>query len=129
MKTTTTNLFNTYADFGKGPLKAHAIQNRTLFDILFSDELLIPGTSLLCNPATDAFIKNNPDLLEGFLKSGKIHPIVTDKNKTFAELTGFLKSRNSVSLNVQDIKITEKNAEFIDSCLDQKNLVIISQKE
>ena len=65
--------------------------------------------------------------MEGFLKSGKIRPILTDKNNSFAELTQFLKSRKSVSLKVQGIKTTEKNAKFLDSCLNESLFIRISQ--
>ncbi len=61
------NQFNTATAGGLRPLGVKEIRSRLTADLFFADQICIPGTSLLCNPATFKLFNDDMAFLVGLL--------------------------------------------------------------
>ncbi|MCG5469462.1 hypothetical protein LADH09A_003377 [Micromonospora sp. LAH09] len=89
------NQFNTAADAGIGPVREVQIRERLFLDLLFTEEIYVPATSLLCNPATRGLLLS-PGAAR--IASRRIVPVLTSDTSTFTELADKLQAIRSAAI-------------------------------
>ena len=121
------NIFNTMANQGIGPLPKEEIRARVIADLFFVDSLLIPSASLLCNPMTLFIIRSDQEFLDHLLKSKKIVPVFSDNAKSFSAVLDQLIHRRSAGLKDRPLKELRRTARFLDTYLSDVNRGVIIQ--
>jgi len=87
--------------------------------------VIIPGQSLLCNPATAQWIKNDPELIKWLMRNGRIIPLLYEEKPSFQDLLYDLEERKSVALKWVNISSLEKIAKELDDVYSESGAKII----
>jgi hypothetical protein len=123
------NIFNTHASAGTKSLDKEDIRARLMTDLFFVDSLLIPGTSLLCNPISHFMLYNDQDFFAKLLISNKIAPIFTTEAKSFSILLEQLIANKSAAVNNKKPRELQEVANFLDKYHNDSDQITIDQDE
>jgi hypothetical protein len=102
-------------------------------DLFFADQISIPGTSFLCNPATFKLLREDTDFLLGLLSDGRIAPILPRETGSFAVLADRLvelgPSSSAIVTSGQEASAVQEAARLLDEYLVDKDIVTVSSAE
>ena len=122
------NILNTHASMGIGPLDLEDIHTRLVTNLLFSDGLTVSSTSLLCNPFTHHCLECKRDFFEWLLASGRILTTFYDDTGSFCDLFDKLRKNRSAGLQIQNQNIIKQVAKVLDKIFPKSNVVSIDGK-
>jgi hypothetical protein len=119
--------FNTAADGGIGPLSMSEIRSRLTADLFFTDQMCIPGTSLLCNPATFKMLHEDVAFLVRLLSENKIVAILMHDTPSFSDLTERLVESGSAAFSTsgQPVSTVREAAKLLDQNLHNRQIVTV----
>jgi hypothetical protein len=115
------NELNTFADSGLRPLSYNEVRARLITDILFMSNVVVPGQSLLCNPATAQWIKTDPELIEWLMRNGRIVALLHKEEPSFQDLLAGLEARKSVALKWINKRTLEETAKELDNVYSESH--------
>lgn len=98
-----TNIFNTHAGHPwHGPLPREEIRSQLIFQLFFSDTLLVPASTLICHPAMHWLVQTQPRFLEQLLVSRCIKPIITKGTQKYFDVYEHLKEYGSPAVDIAE---------------------------
>lgn len=100
IKTPLTNIMNTAAAEGCRPLPDDEIWARLISNVLFMEAVTIPSTTILCNPATLKWLRNESQrsLLEWLIANERLIILRYTEDESFRSFAEALIERNSSAL-------------------------------
>src|SRR6266567_5860969 len=129
------NQFNTAANGGIGPLSTIHVRSRLIVDLLFADQICIPGTSLLCNPATLKMLAEEAAFFEGLLTDRKVVAILENDTASFADLADKLVAINSAALTTIGLPVSaarraaREAANYMDQALSASQILRVKEDD
>ncbi len=125
------NQFNTAAAGGLRPLGVKEIRSRLTADLFFADQICIPGTSLLCNPATFKLFNDDMAFLVGLLSENRLIPILPSDTCTFSALADKLADLDSsaIATSGQEISTVREVAALLDEHLTDNRIITVSSED
>jgi hypothetical protein len=125
------NQFNTAADAGIGPLRLNKIRSRLVADLFFADQMCIPGTSFLCNPATYKMLNEDVDFLVRLITDKRIAAILIDDTPSFTALTENLIDSGSAAFKTsgQSVSAVRDAARLLDQNLSKTQIITVKRED